>query len=133
MQEKEQQYLSKEHNLAKTRVVSLPTKQAVFCDFYVRLYAFLGEPSSVQFEGFTYTIYDQKNDFYFSAELNGFGAGYFAGDDTQSTKNYLKEFHAQLFASDLELKDCLLEYEHDFGRSVMGFAKGEIICREIEE
>ncbi len=109
------------------KVKELPVNESVFCEFYVRLYALLGDPHQVGFEGFTYLIYDKEKDFYFSASLTGFGAGYFAADDSNKSKKLIEEFHASLYSEHLILKECSVEYEHDFGSTKFGFKEGQFI------
>ncbi|MFT5647036.1 MAG: hypothetical protein ACI976_001725 [Aureispira sp.] len=112
---------------SKEKVKRLPINEDIFCAFYVRLYALLGDPKQIDFEGFYYSIYDKENDFYFSANLTGFGASYSAADDSKRSKKLIEEFHALLFSEQLVLKECSLEYEHDFGVTKYGFKEGQFI------
>ncbi|WP_107037540.1 hypothetical protein [Brumimicrobium mesophilum] len=109
------------------RIKSLVIKNDVICEFYVRLYSFLGANPAIHFEGFTFQILDNKNDFSFEASLTGFGAGYFAEEDNPKTKRILNEFHEALYAKDLELKECSFTYEHDFGETNFGYQNGQFL------
>lgn len=111
------------------RIKSLPISDDTFCEFYVRLYSLLGKNPTLHFEGFTFQILDNENDFSFEASLTGFGAGYFAEEDNQKTKHILNEFNQALYSKNLALKDCSITYEHDFGETTFGYKNGKFIIQ----
>ena len=47
--------------------------------------------------------------------------------------NLNPKFHDILFNELSELKECRIEIEHDFGKSVFGYADKELIEIDIEE
>jgi len=110
------------------RIKSLEINNDAHCEFFVRLYALFGEPNQVMFEGFTYKIHDTENDVYFSADLTGFGAGYFAKEDDAATQKIIREFEAVLYDEKLELKPCSMTYEHDFGQTTYTYDGLACVC-----
>ena len=121
-------FIKSKFNNETERVLSLPINDKIHCEFYVRLNSLLGEPNQTNFEGFSYYIYDKEKNIHFSACLTGFGAGYFAKIDSKETKKIISDFHQNLYSNKLVLKECILEFEHDFGKSTFGFKNGKYIC-----
>ena len=117
-------------NRVKDISISLPKIRA---EFYVRLFSILGCQPSMSFEGYNFFILDKVSGKVFSAALTGFGLGYFAPDKSEETLAIVEELHAVVFAPELDLKDCKTEYEHDFGKTILGNENGEIIELDIEE
>ena len=113
---------------SSTKVLDLPINNDYFCEFYVRLYSLLGQDPQMRYEGFSFLIHDKKNDFYFEAALTGFGAGYFAENNTSDTQALVNEFHNMLYSDKLILKDCSLTNEHDFGTTTYAFHNGHFKC-----
>lgn len=125
---KSQRFISTETHKSNIRIKSLAIHNDAFCEFFVRLYSLLGEQPQKYYEGFAFRIYDNENDFYFEASLTAFGAGYFAEEDNDNTQRIINEFNAILYAKDLELKECSLSYEHDFGETLFAYKNGEFSC-----
>jgi len=101
-------------------------------EFYVRLFSILGREASMGFEGYEFLIKDKVSGKVFSTALTGFGPGYFAPDKSEETLAIVDELHAIVFAPLLDLKDCKTEYEHDFGKTILGHENDEIIEIDID-
>ncbi|MFT6748063.1 MAG: hypothetical protein ACJAZ2_002421 [Glaciecola sp.] len=110
--------------------ISLPKIRA---EFYVRLVSVLGYEPSIIDEGYEFYLKDKVSGKVFSAALTGFGPGYFAADKSEETLAIVEELHAIVFAPSLDLKDCKTEYEHDFGKTILGHENDEIIEIDIDE
>ncbi len=102
-------------------------------EFYVRLYSLLEFEPEISDEGYEFFIKDTQTGKEFSAGLTGFGPGYFASDKSAETIDLASKFHDILFNELSELKECRIEIEHDFGKSVFGYADKELIEIDIEE
>lgn len=100
-------------------------------EFYVRLYTLLGTNPEVSDEGYEFFIKDRLTGLEFSAGLTGFGPGYFSNDNSPGAKEIIDLFHEDLFKNLTELKECKLEFQHDFGNTFLGYEKGSLI--EIDE
>jgi len=90
-------------------------------EFYVRLFSFLGTEPEVTNEGYEFFIEDKLTGHNFSAGLTGFGPGYFAANETAELKQLVEDFHQNLFNAKLNMRKCKMEYQHDFGKSILGF------------
>ena len=101
-------------------------------EFYVRLYTLLNCDPEISYEGYEFFIKDIQTGKEFSAGLTGFGPGYFATDKSIETMDMVSQFHDYLFKGLSDLKECKIEIEHDFGRSVFGFQNNELIEIDIE-
>lgn len=102
-------------------------------NFYARLYSLFGDPSDTSYEGYEYFIKDEESNLKFSAALTGFGLGYFAETNDDPTNKILEEFHNFLFAESLKMKDCSLTFEHDFGKTIVGYENGSLVEIDNEE
>ena len=110
------------------RLHSLDISNEVFCDFYSKLYTLLGKENEITDEGFGYFIKDTKTNVKFSAALTGFGAGYFGKEEDLEV---ILEFE-KLRTEQIPI-DCHLEYEHDFGKTILGAKNGIPFFEEILE
>jgi hypothetical protein len=100
-------------------------------EFFVRLYTYFGTYPDVSSEGYEFFIMDKLTGLEFSAGLTGFGPGYFSADNSAQAKEVIDLFHEDLFKKVGELKDCKLEIQNDFGKTILGYDKGTFI--EIDE
>jgi hypothetical protein len=100
-------------------------------EFYVRLYSLLEIEPEVTDEGYDIFIEDVLTGKSFSAGLSGFGPGYFAVDESAAIKQLIEDFHDTLFNTKMEMKDCQMEFEHDFGKTILGFKNGKLIEQDI--
>ena len=114
----------------KTIHILIPKIRA---EFYVRLKSFLNFEPEVNFEGYEFYVKDTVSNKIFSAALTSFGPGYFAKEDSQEIKLIIEAFHEQIFSDNLLLKDCKIEFEHDFGKSIFSCKNGIISELDIEE
>ena len=119
-------------HLERVKDISI-TLPKIRAEFYVRLVSVLGCEPSMADEGYDFFIKDKVSGKVFSAALTGFGPGYFAPDKNEETLAIVEELHAIVFAPSLDLKDCKTEYEHDFGKTILGYENGEIIEIDIDE
>jgi len=109
------------------RVYSLEVSNESFCDFYSKLYTMLGKENQIMDEGFSFYIKDTKTDVKFSADLTGFGAGYFGKEeDLEVILEFEKIRQKQIPV------DCQMEYAHDFGKTILGAKNGIPFSIEIE-
>lgn len=69
----------------------------------------------------------------FSAGLTGFGVGYFAENNSTKTIENINKFNDLLFNQFTQLKDCKIDLENDYGKSIFGFENGKIIEIDIED
>ena len=44
----------------------------------------------------------------------------------------INEFHNDLFNELIDLKECRIEFEHDFGKSILGYENEKIIEIDTE-
>ena len=100
-------------------------------EFFVRLYTLLNANPETSHEGYEFFIKDKVTGLEFSAGLTGFGPGYFCVDSSEKAREIVNLFHEILFNNLLELKDCRLEIEHDFGKTILGYENGSFL--EIDE
>jgi hypothetical protein len=100
-------------------------------EFFVRLYTYFEADPDVSYEGYEYFIKDRLTGLEFSAGLTGFGPGYFSTDDSAQAKEIIDLFHENLFKNITDLKDCKLEIQNDFGKTILGYENGSLI--EIDE
>lgn len=118
----------------RSRVIDLDImKPKIRAEFYVRLYSLLKTKPEESFEGYEFFIKDAETGLEFSAGLTGFGVGYFAENNSTKTIEIINKFNDLLFNQFLDLKDCKMELENDFGKSIFGFENGKIIEIDIEE
>jgi archaellum component FlaF (FlaF/FlaG flagellin family) len=102
-------------------------------EFYVRLYSLLNSNPEISYEGYEFYIKDTETGLEFSAALTGFGVGYFAENKSTKTIDNINKFNNLLFSSAVELKDCKIEVQNDFGKSIFGFENDKIIDIDIED
>ena len=107
--------------------ILLPKRRS---EFYVRLYTLFNANPQVSYEGYEYFIIDTLTGVEFSAGLTGFGPGYFSSDHSVKVKDTIDYFHEILFKQS-EFKDCRLEMENDFGKTILGYENNGFI--EIDE
>jgi hypothetical protein len=69
----------------------------------------------------------------FTAGLNGFGPGYFSKENSTEMVKLINEFDELIFSQNLSLLDCQIEYYHDFGKTIVGYAKGEIVELDFDD
>ena len=100
-------------------------------EFFVRLYTYLETDPEVGYEGFEFFIKDTLTGLEFSAGLTGFGPGYFSTDNSDQAKDVVNLFHEDLFKNTTAFKECKLEIENDFGKTILGYENGNLI--EIDE
>ena len=118
----------------RSRVIDLDImKPKIRAEFYVRLFSLLQTKPENSFEGYEFFIKDTETGLEFSAGLTGFGVGYFAENNSKETIENINKFNDYLFNQLIELKDCKIELENDFGKSIFGFENGKIIEIDIEE
>ena len=119
---------------SRTRIkevnILLPNIRA---EFYVRLYTLLEVQPEVIEEGYEIFIRDTVTGKEFSAGLTGFGPGYFANENSGEMIALVTQFHESLLRDLPELKDCQLEIEHDFGKSVLGCKNGQVFAQDLED
>jgi len=104
--------------------ISIPKMRA---EFFVRLYSLLNSQPEKSYEGYEFFIKDRKTGLEFSAGLTAFGVGYFAENNSAKMIQTIDKFNNFLFNNFKDLKDCKIEIENDFGRSIFGFENGKII------
>ena len=108
-------------------------KPKIRAEFYVRLFSLLNFEPEISFEGYEFYIKDTITGLEFSAGLTGFGPGYFSKETSSGIESLIDEFDSLLFDVDLTLMDCQIEYEHDFGKSILSCVKGQIREADIHE
>lgn len=104
------------------------SKRKALSSFYASLHSLLGPPTLRRHEGYCYLVQDRETGALFYAELNQFGQGYY-GDPR--AKGAMETFEAMRQAT--QPVPCSFEYEHDFGRTVLGWQDGELFEKHIEE
>ena len=102
-------------------------------EFFVRLYTFVDTNPEVCYEGYEFFIKDKLTELEFSAGLTGFGIGYFCTEQSTVAKEIIELFHNELFKNTYEYKECKLEIQHDFGKTILGYENGNLIEIDIEE
>jgi hypothetical protein len=102
-------------------------------EFYVRLFSLLKSDPEVSEEGYEFFIKDNQTGKEFSAGLTGFGVGYFASENTTEILELISTFHNYLFQEFTELKECRIEIENDYGKSIFGYENEKIIEVDIED
>ena len=118
----------------RSRVFDLDImKPKIRAEFYVRLFSLLKTEPEKSYEGYEFFIKDLETGLEFSAGLTGFGVGYFSEDNSQKTIENINKFNEFLFNQLSELKDCKIELENDFGKSIFGFENGKLIEIDIYE
>jgi hypothetical protein len=118
----------------RSRVIDLNIMTPkIRAEFYVRLYSLLNTKPEKSFEGYEFFIKDTETGLEFSAGLNGFGVGYFAENNSTKTIENINKFNDLLFNQFTQLKECKIELENDFGKSILGFENGKIIEIDIED
>ena len=124
-------------NPAKTSGLRVKSKDIqtpkIRAEFYVRLYSLLQFKPEITFEGYDFYIKDTVSGLTFNAGLSGFGAGYFSKEKSDDIEKIIIEFDEIVFNQNLRLVDCQIEYQHDFGKTVIGFSKGKIIELDFNE
>lgn len=105
----------------------------VSSEFYVRLYSLLGVEPTVMYEGYEFYIMDEKTQTSFTLALNGFGIAYWSDTASQQVMDVINEFHDYLFNQFNDLKECQNEFQHDYGRTVIGYRDGQIIEEFYED
>jgi len=103
------------------------SKPKALSEFFSQLYALLGEPNNIRYEGYSYCIKDTKTGFIFTAELNQFGQGY---SGKKEALEVIQEFDQLRQVQ--EFVDCSLEYEHDYGTTTLGSKNGVLIEKHTE-
>ena len=109
------------------RLHSLEISNEAFCDFYSKLYTILGIENEITDEGFSYYIKDNKTNIKFSAALTGFGAGYFGKKEDLAIVLEFEKIRKAATPIDYRL-----EYEHDFGKTILGAKNGTPFFEEEE-
>ena len=99
-------------------------------EFFVRLYTLLNSNPESSNEGYEFFIKDKVTGLEFSAGLTGFGPGYFCADSSEKARETIEIFHETLFKLS-KLKDCKLEIQHDFGKTILGYENDSFV--EIDE
>ncbi len=118
----------------RSRVIDLNIMTPkIRAEFYVRLYSLLNTKPEKSFEGYEFFIKDTETGLEFSAGLTGFGVGYFAENNSTKTIENINKFNDLLFNQFTQLKDCKIELENDYGKSIFGFENGKIIEIDIED
>jgi hypothetical protein len=118
----------------RSRVIDLDImKPKIRAEFYVRLYSLLKTEPEKSYEGYEFFIKDKETGLEFSAALTGFGVGYFAENNSTKTIENINKFNDFLFNELSEFKDCKIELENDFGKSIFGYENGKIIEIDVEE
>mgnify|MGYP003610354716 CR=1 FL=1 len=126
--------ISSQNFKERRRVIDLDiSKPKIRAEFYVRLYSLLKTKPEKSYEGYEFFIKDKQTGLEFSAGLTGFGVGYFAKDNSRKTIETINRFNDFLFDEFSDFKDCKIEVENDFGKSIFGYEKGKIIEIDIEE
>ena len=100
-------------------------------EYYVRLHSLLETKGTPHYEGFEFIIHDIQTDTKFTLALTGFGLSYFAEKNSTEIQNCINEFNTYLFSEFNNLSECTFEYEHDFGKTILGCKNGEVF--EIDE
>jgi hypothetical protein len=100
-------------------------------EFYVRLYTYFETNPDEIYEGYEFFIKDKITGLEFSAGLTGFGPGYFSTDSSDQATEVVNLFHEVLFKNITEFKECKLEFQNDFGKTILGYKNGNLI--EIDE
>ena len=121
--------LGKQERIKDVSIIILKIRS----EFYVRLHSLLDFDPEISDEGYEFFIRDIETGKEFSAGLTGFGPGYFAQDKSTETIDLVSQFHEFLFREFTDLKECKIEIEHDFGKSVFGYHNNELIEVDIEE
>jgi hypothetical protein len=118
----------------RSRVIDLNIMTPkIRAEFYVRLYSLLNTKPEKSFEGYEFFIKDTETGLEFSAGLTGFGVGYFAENNSTKTIENINKFNDLLFNQFTQLKDCKIELENDYGKSIFGFENGKIIEIDVED
>nr|MBA3900930.1 hypothetical protein [Bacteroidota bacterium] len=110
-------YLSKRERIKDISII-IPKIRS---EFYVRLYSLLDCEPEISDKGYEFFIKDTLTAKEFSAGLTGFGPGYFALDKSNEMIDLVSKFHDSLFNKLTDLKECKIEIENDFGKSVFGY------------
>mgnify|MGYP000650335175 CR=1 FL=1 len=108
-------------------------KPKIRAEFFVRLYSLFNIYPEINYEGYEFFIINKDSGIKFSAALTGFGPGYFAEDNSMITMEVIHNFNTFLFQEFNDLKSCRIEIEHDFGKSIFGFEKGNIFEMDIND
>ena len=118
----------------RSRVIDLDIMNPkIRAEFYVRLYSLLNINPEKSYEGYEFFIKDTETGLEFSAGLTGFGVGYFAENNSAKIIEIINKFNDFLFNQFTELKECKIELENDYGKSIFGFESGKIIEIDIED
>jgi hypothetical protein len=116
------------------RVLSKDMSQPkIMAEFYVRLFSYLNVEPEIAYEGYEFYIKDSETGKEFSAGLTACGPGYFSNDTSEELKKIVEEFDKAIFNESLVLKNCKIEIEHDFGKSILGFEDGDVIEIDLGE
>ncbi|WP_196889259.1 hypothetical protein [Aureivirga sp. CE67] len=114
----------------ESKNIAIPKIRA---EFFVRLFSFLGFEPDVTEEGYAFYIQDSETGLNFSAELTGFGPGYFSKENPEEVLKNIKEFDQLVFSEDLDLKETSFSYEHDFGTTILAYKNNEILETDIPD
>lgn len=94
---------------------------------FVRLYSLLRIEPEVIYEGFLFSIKDNETGLHFGAGCCATGVGYFANDQNEKTIENIQLFNHYLFSDTIELKECSLSFEHDYGETKIGYSNDEML------
>lgn len=92
--------------------------------FLAKLWSIFGQPQSIDFEGYSYTIHDKLTDLVFTAYCGASGPAYGGQhDNANRLLPVLDLFDAML--EQTPLADCEVEFETDFGMYKTGSKNGQ--------
>lgn len=104
----------------------------IISQFYSRLYALFQVNPEIIYEGFMYNILDKSNNENFCAGLCSSGIGYFAKENSDLLSNSLNDFHKLIFTSEINLVECSITFENDFGKTEIGYNNKQFIQKNEE-
>ena len=105
----------------------------IISQVFSHLFSLFQENPEINFEGFMYSIIDTYNNEKFCAGLSSTGIGYYASEQNELIMNSLNDFHNLIFSSDNKLVECSIIYEHDFGKTEIGYRNGQLIEIQMDD
>ena len=95
-----------------------------------RLWCLFGAPDHIEYEGFTYNLRDRETGLCFRAYSGASGPAYGGRkEDATALGPVLGALDVLLDSS--EPAECLIEYDTDFGRYVVGWSDGRAIMLPV--
>lgn len=105
----------------------------IISQFFSHLFSLFQVKPEINYEGFMYNIMDTSNNEQFCAGLSSTGIGYYATEQNDLIMNSLNDFHNLIFSSNNKLVECSIFYEHDFGKTEIGYRNNQLFEVQMDE